>query len=116
LRRRPATDSVCNEEGYCCISPHGYRGPVIAKINVLGAADICDSLQGLLEARDLIGLWAFASLDDVEFHFIAFFEGFVAVELDGAVVNEYIRSIITTQETITLRVVEPLHSAFVLCH
>ena len=73
-------------------------------------------LQGLLYASYLIGLRTFAALDDVELYFIAFFEGFVAVELNGAIVDEDVRSIVTTEKAIALRVVEPLHSAFVLCH
>ena len=47
------------------------------------------------ETRHLISLRAFASLDDVELYFIAFFESFVAVKLNGAVVDEDVRSVIT---------------------
>ncbi len=67
------------------------------------------------EASDLIGLGAFGSLDDVELDLIAFFEALVALELDGAVVDEDIGAALAAEESVALCVVEPLHGALVLC-
>jgi hypothetical protein len=67
-------------------------------------------------ALHLICLWALLPLDDVELDFVALFEGFVAVELNRAVVHEDIWPIIPADETVALRIVEPLHLAFVLGH
>jgi hypothetical protein len=67
-------------------------------------------------ALHLICLRALLPLDDVELDFVALFEGFVAVELNRAVVHEDVRPIIPADETVALRIVEPLHLAFVLGH
>jgi hypothetical protein len=67
-------------------------------------------------ADDLVSLWALLPLDDVEFYFVAFFEAFVAVDLDGAVVDENVRTIFAPDKAITLRIVEPLDFACVLSH
>jgi hypothetical protein len=69
-----------------------------------------------LQANDSIGLWTFLPLNDVEFDVIAFFQGFVAVQLDCRVVDEYIRPVFTSDESVALGVVEPLDLAFVLSH
>ena len=67
-------------------------------------------------AGDLIGLRSFLALDDIELDIIPFFQAFVTVKLNRAVVNEYIRAIITPNEAIAFCIVEPLHFAFVRCH
>ena len=61
-----------------------------------------------------VRLGAFLPLDDVEFDVIALFQSFVAIQLDCRVVNENIWSIITSDESVALGVVEPFHLAFVL--
>ena len=63
-----------------------------------------------------VRLRAFLSLDDVEFHVIALFQCFVTIQLDCRVVNENIWPVITSDESVALGVVEPLHLAFVLSH
>ena len=68
-----------------------------------------------LKARDLIGLGTLGSLDDVELNLIAFFEAFVALALDRAVVDEDVSPAIPSEEAVALCVVEPLHGAFILC-
>jgi hypothetical protein len=73
-------------------------------------------LDGLFETIDLVGLRAFAALDDVELYFVAFFEALVAFALDGTVVNEDVSSIIAAEESVAFCVIEPLYGAFVLCH
>lgn len=75
-----------------------------------------DGLDSLFEAIDLIGLRAFAAFDDVEFNFIALFKAFIAFALNGAVVNEDIRSTIAAEEAITFCVIEPFDGAFILSH
>src|SRR3984885_1960643 len=72
--------------------------------------------SGCLAALHLVCLWALLPLDDVELDLIAFFQRFVSIELDRAVVHEDVRPIISSDETIALRVVEPLDLAFVLGH
>jgi hypothetical protein len=67
------------------------------------------------ETRDLIGLGAFAPLDDVEFNLIALFEALIALALDGAVVDEDVRPAVAAEEAVALCVVEPLYGALILC-
>ena len=45
------------------------------------------ALNGL-GANYLVCLWSFSTLDDVEFYLVAFFQGFVAVKLNGTVMYE----------------------------
>jgi|SRR5271170_6464517 len=74
------------------------------------------NLSRFFEASNLIGLRAFAPLDDVELHFVAFFEALVAFALDGTVMDEDIGPTVAAQETVAFSVVEPLDRTFVLCH
>ena len=67
-------------------------------------------------ANNCIRLRAFLSLDDVEFHIVAFFQSFVAVQLNCRVVNENIWPVVASDESVALGVVEPLHFAFELSH
>ncbi len=69
-----------------------------------------------LDAGHGVGLRPFLTLNDIEFDIVSFFQAFVSIQLDRAVVNEDVRSVIAADETVTLRIVEPLHFAFVLCH
>jgi hypothetical protein len=70
----------------------------------------------VLMADYLIGLWAFLTLNDVKFYFVAFFQTFVTINLDGTVVHKNVWSIIASDKAISLCVVEPFHLAFVLRH
>jgi hypothetical protein len=63
-----------------------------------------------------VRLGAFLPLDDVEFDVIALFQSFVAIQLDCRVVNENIWPVITSDESVALGVVKPLHLAFELSH
>jgi len=67
------------------------------------------------KTRDLIGLGTLCPLDDVELDLIALFEALIALALDRAVMNEDVRPAVAAEEAIALCVVEPLHSALVLC-
>jgi hypothetical protein len=67
-------------------------------------------------ADDCIRLRAFLPFDYVEFDLIAFFERFVSIQLNCRVVNEYIRPIFTSDESVALGIVEPLDLTFVLSH
>ena len=64
----------------------------------------------------MICLGSFLALNDIELNVVAFFEAFVPVYLDCAVVDEDVWSILTTDETISLRVVEPLDLPSVCRH
>jgi len=63
-----------------------------------------------------IGLRTLLSLNDVEFHFVPFFQALVSIELDSAVMDKHVGSIVAADKAVTLRVIEPLHFAFVLSH
>lgn len=64
----------------------------------------------------LIGLWALGALNDVELDLIAFFEALVAFTLYGCVMDEYVGTLVATEETVPFCVVKPLHCSLVLCH
>jgi hypothetical protein len=68
------------------------------------------------QAGYLVCLRAFLTFYDIEFDVIAFFEAFVSIRLDGAVVHEDIGTLIASDEPVTFCIVEPLHFAFVECH
>lgn len=63
-----------------------------------------------------IRLRALLALYDVKLYFIAFFKRLVPIQLNGGIVNEYIRSIFASDESVTLGVIEPLNLSFVLSH
>jgi len=63
-----------------------------------------------------IRLRALLTLDDVELNIIALFKRFIAIQLNCRVVDEYIWSVIASDESVALGVVEPLDFAFVLSH
>jgi hypothetical protein len=63
-----------------------------------------------------IGLGTFLALNDVEFHLVPFFQTLVSIELDSTVMDKHVRSIVAADKAVTLRVIEPLHFAFVLSH
>lgn len=67
-------------------------------------------------ADDLISLRTFLTLNDVELYFVALFEALVTVELNCAVVDENVRSIIASYKAVAFCVIEPLDFAFVLRH
>ena len=71
-------------------------------------------LQGFFEANDLIGLRAFGALNDVELYGVAFFEALIAFELNRAVVDEDIGTIVASEKTISFCIVKPLDLALVL--
>jgi hypothetical protein len=58
---------------------------------------ICVARLGadFFETRDLIGLGALCSLDDVELNLIALFETLISLTLDGAVMNEDVSPAVT---------------------
>ena len=58
----------------------------------------------------------FLSLDDLKLHLVALLQALVAFGGDGAVVNEYIRSIVSAEEAVSFGVVEPLDGAFETFH
>ena len=71
-------------------------------------------MGGVPEAENCIRLRTFLPLDDVEFHFIAFFERFVSVQLNRRVMDEYVWPVFASDESVALGVVEPLDLTFVL--
>src|SRR5262249_3453916 len=69
-----------------------YRGP----LNGSGLGDV-------LRLRSLL------SLHDLELYVVAFLQALVAVARDGAVMHKDIRTVVTTDESQSLGIVEPLH-------
>jgi hypothetical protein len=63
-----------------------------------------------------VRLGSFLPLDDIELNVIALFQSLVTIQLDCRVVNENIWSVFTSDESVALGVIEPLHLAFVLSH
>ena len=68
------------------------------------------------QANDGIGLRSFLALNDVELHVIALLQGLVALQLYRRVMNENVWPVITSDESVALGVVEPLHLTFELSH
>jgi len=88
------------------------RRPLGNVILRLGGAVCC----AVPKANYGICLGALLPLHNVEFNFIAFFQRFVPIQLDCRVVDEYIWSVFTSDESVALGVVEPLDLSFVLSH
>jgi hypothetical protein len=61
-----------------------------------------------LHLRYFFGLWSFWPLRHFKLNFLALFEGFEAVALNGAVMNEDVRRAWLFDKTVTLRIVKPL--------
>jgi len=59
-----------------------------------------------------VGLRAFLALYDLKFNQIALLKTFVALRLDGAIVNEYIRSVILADESKPFSIIKPFDCAF----
>src|SRR5436305_15343241 len=64
-----------------------------------------------LDPTDVRRLEALGALHGLELHLVAFAEAAEALGHDGGVVDEQIRPVLLLDETKTLCVVEPLHSA-----
>src|ERR1700691_5319480 len=90
---------------------------------VRGNVWTCPCLRGgvggvgfIPEADTAIRLWAFLPFNNIELDLVAFFQRLVPIKLDCRVVDEYIRSVLTSDESVALGVVEPLNLSFVLSH
>jgi hypothetical protein len=68
------------------------------------------------QANDRVCLRPLLTLNDVEFDVVPFFERLVAFQLNRGVMDEYIGPVITSNESVALGVIEPLHLTFVLSH
>src|SRR6185436_2195762 len=66
--------------------------------------------QGL-DLGDVAGLRALGAVDNFELHRLTFFERTEAVALNGRVVDEDVRASVAFDESVPLRVVEPLDLA-----
>jgi hypothetical protein len=73
-------------------------------------------MGAISEADYGIRLRALLALHNIELDFVAFFKCLVSVQLNRRIVNEYIRSVIASDESVALGVVEPLNLSFVLSH
>ena len=80
------------------------------------AAPLGGVVGAIPKANNCICLRAFLALNDVELDLIAFFQRFVPIQLYCRVVDEYIRPVFTSDESVALGVVEPFHFPFVLSH
>src|SRR5207245_3386105 len=59
---------------------------------------------------------SFLSLRYFDLYLIAFLQALIAFASNGAVVDKYVRSILTSDKTVPLGVVEPLYCAFHTLH
>jgi hypothetical protein len=73
-------------------------------------------MRAFAKADYRIRLRTFLTLDNVELDLVAFFKRLVAVKLNRRVMNEHIRPVIATDESVALGVVKPLDLPFVLSH
>ena len=71
---------------------------------------------GVLEEGHSFCLRAFLSFDDIELNLIALFQRFESIHLDCRVVDEYVRPVFTSDESVALGVLEPFNYSFELCH
>jgi hypothetical protein len=76
----------------------------------------CEALGYFSNSSYGIGLRTLLSLDDIELHLVPFFQALVSIELDRAVMNKHVGSVVPADKAVTLRVIEPLYFAFVLGH
>ena len=67
---------------------------------------------GVTPLCDVSRLKPFRALDNFEVHVLSFLQGFEALSLDGGEVDENIVTIRLRNESIALRVIEPLHCSF----
>jgi hypothetical protein len=70
----------------------------------------------LLGSYDLVRLRTLLSLHDVKFDLVTFFQALISINLNGAVVDKDIWSVVPPDKTIPLRIVEPLDLTLVLSH
>ena len=75
-----------------------------------------EALGYFSNSSDGIRLRSLLPLNDVELHLVTFLQALVSIELNRAVVNKHVGSVVPADETVTLRVVKPLDFAFVLSH
>ena len=63
-----------------------------------------------------IRLSAFLTLNDVKLDVVSFFQRFVSVQLDRRIVDEHVWPVFPTDESVALRIIEPLDLTFELSH
>jgi len=68
----------------------------------------------VLHTNHLIRLRALAALDDVKFDLIALFQALIAVDLNGAVMNEHICPTFAPKEPVPFCIVKPLNNSPIL--
>src|ERR1700678_3049124 len=68
----------------------------------------------VFDSNNLVCLWAFTALDDVELDLVPLFQALIAVDLNGAVVDENVRSVFAPEKPVPLRIVEPFDRAPIL--
>ena len=68
------------------------------------------------DARNGIRLGPLLTLNDVKLDLVPFFQAFVSVELNCAVMDKHVGTVISANEAVTLCVVKPLDFTFVLSH
>jgi hypothetical protein len=86
-----------------------------------GVESSCEDAAGyravpLSSFGHICGLRALLTFGDFEFHLITFLQAFVSLRTDRAVMNEDVRTIRTTDKSVSLSVIEPLHSPFQTFH
>ena len=97
---------------------HSFTGEAQPGLLVRLGSRMCRGIMrhSILHTEDCVRLRAFLSLDDVELDVVSLFEGFVSIQLNCRIVDEYIGPIIPSDKSIALGIVEPLDLSFVLGH
>ena len=70
------------------------------------------ALSGVLHPGDVLSLRTFVSLHNLKLDVVAFLKAFVAIRINGAVVNKNIWTIVPADEAETFGVVKPFHFTF----
>jgi hypothetical protein len=77
---------------------------------------VIQTTVGSRSFADVSCLLTLRPLRNFKLYCVAFLKTFVSFRIDGTVVHEYIRAILTPNETIPLGVIEPLNGSFQSIH
>src|ERR1039458_5450659 len=68
----------------------------------------------IFQPNHLVRLRSLGTLNDVEFHLVAFLQTFIAINLNGAVMHEDVCAAFTSEKAVAFRVIEPLDCSLIL--
>ena len=68
--------------------------------------------EQLLYLRDVVGLGPLLALHDLKFDWVALLQALITFAMDGAVVHEHIRTILSTDKAEAFGIIEPFNGSF----